>query len=403
LSEAQRKNVEKMSDVRLVSVLTRAGFTADKLEGMDRPARMAAVAEITLSGVKVETAAAEMHAVGSGYDVELERMKFEWMRQKWEAERLERAAERTRLEEKEEAEKREREAERKWREEKEVRDREHEKRMMELRLAELDERKRRDAKEEAERKSATAIAKRMGDAMRNSTFRMGNNPIDLIALFEHLEEQFRIYEVPDDMKVQLMRPFLNEKANVLLSRLDTKKASDYTAVKEYLTHQFELCPRYYLSQFNSTPRRNDETCISYVSRPKVLLQYYVTSRHVSTYDLLFSLIVSDRVKGILPVDALRYVLSVEANKPNGWLEADELAVVIDNYQANFSKGKPVAAAVGFSRPPFGSNSFRGQDSNKNSAPPSHESLRSSAPMTEPIGNLTVHLIGAVGFALLNSI
>jgi hypothetical protein len=113
LSEAQRKNVEKMSDVRLVSVLTRAGFTADKLEGMDRPARMAAVAEITLSGVKVETAAAEVHAVGSGYDVELERMKFEWMRQKWEAERLERAAERTRLEEKEEAEKREREAERK--------------------------------------------------------------------------------------------------------------------------------------------------------------------------------------------------------------------------------------------------------------------------------------------------
>jgi hypothetical protein len=115
LSEAQRKNVEKMSDVRLVSVLTRAGFTADKLESMDRPARMAAVAEITLSGVKlpVETAAAEMHAVGSGYDVELERMKFEWMKQKWEAERLERAAERTRLEEKEEAEKREREAERK--------------------------------------------------------------------------------------------------------------------------------------------------------------------------------------------------------------------------------------------------------------------------------------------------
>jgi hypothetical protein len=47
------------------------------------------------------------------------------------------------------------------------------------------------------------MTKRFGDAMRNSKFRMGNDPIDLIALFEHVEEQFRIYEVLDDMKVQL--------------------------------------------------------------------------------------------------------------------------------------------------------------------------------------------------------
>jgi hypothetical protein len=39
---------------------------------------------------------------------------------------------------------------------------------------------------------------------------MGKDPIDLITLFEHIEELFCIYEVPDDIKVQLMRPFLNE-------------------------------------------------------------------------------------------------------------------------------------------------------------------------------------------------
>ena len=52
LSEAQRKNSEKMFDVRLVNVLSRAGFTAEKLEDVDRPAKMATVAEIITAGGK---------------------------------------------------------------------------------------------------------------------------------------------------------------------------------------------------------------------------------------------------------------------------------------------------------------------------------------------------------------
>ena len=121
LSEAQRKNIEKMSEVRLVNVLSRAGYSAEDLEGMDRPAKMAAVAEITLAGAQFQPSAeaAGMPAFGYGYNPELERMKFEWMKQKWEferaereAEKLEREAERKRLEEKEAAEKLEREAER---------------------------------------------------------------------------------------------------------------------------------------------------------------------------------------------------------------------------------------------------------------------------------------------------
>ena len=55
LSEAQRKNSEKMFDVRLVNVLSRAacaGFTAEKLEDVDRPAKMATVDEIITAGGK---------------------------------------------------------------------------------------------------------------------------------------------------------------------------------------------------------------------------------------------------------------------------------------------------------------------------------------------------------------
>ena len=50
LTDAQRKNVGKMLDTRVVNVLARAGFSAEKLEGMDRPARLVAVAEIASAG-----------------------------------------------------------------------------------------------------------------------------------------------------------------------------------------------------------------------------------------------------------------------------------------------------------------------------------------------------------------
>jgi hypothetical protein len=179
------------------------------------------------------------------------------------------------------------------------------------------------------------------------------------------------------MKVQLMRPFLNDKASALLTRFDTSKSNDYTLVKEYLTHQFELSPRLYLSRFNNSTRRSDETCISFCSRLKVLLQYYLTSRNVSKFEELFSLIVSDRVKGVLPEDVLRYVLSVEASKPNGWLDFNELATVVDNYQANFIKGKPIAAAIGFSKPSFVQNSFRTKDVTNVDTNPTRDCAKSS--------------------------
>jgi hypothetical protein len=63
-----------------------------------------------------------------------------------------------------------------------------------------------------------------------------------------------------------MRPFFNEKASVLLTRLDTRNANNHNTVKEYLTHQFELSPPFYLEQFNHTARLSEETCISFCSR-----------------------------------------------------------------------------------------------------------------------------------------
>ena len=88
LTEAQRKNIEKMSDTRVINVLTRAVFMAEKLESMDRQARLAASAEITLASEKFKPAAEAGGGTPTfGYDPEFERMKYEWAKQKWAAQR----------------------------------------------------------------------------------------------------------------------------------------------------------------------------------------------------------------------------------------------------------------------------------------------------------------------------
>jgi hypothetical protein len=135
-------------------------------------AKLAAVADITLAGEKFKApsraaVAGEMFPSGFGYDTELQRMKSEWMKQKWEIEQTERESERQRLAEKEEADRREREAERqrvtekeeadgreraaerKRLEEKVNKDREYERQMMELRREDLEGRRRWESKEEA--------------------------------------------------------------------------------------------------------------------------------------------------------------------------------------------------------------------------------------------------------------
>jgi len=108
-----------------------------------------------------------------------------------------------------------------------------------------------------------------------------------------------------------VRPYLNDKAKSLLMRLDATRASDYSAVKEFLLHEFALTPTFYLERFITISRQNDETFVLYCSRLKGLIDYYCKSRAVTDFTSLISLLVSDRIKTTLSDDCLKYILSNE--------------------------------------------------------------------------------------------
>jgi len=76
-----------------------------------------------------------------------------------------------------------------------------------------------------------AQVKVWGDAIRNAAIRIGQDPMDLPAFFVHVERLYRDLEVPSNLKVQIVRPYFNEKAKALVTRLGTESASDYKFVK----------------------------------------------------------------------------------------------------------------------------------------------------------------------------
>ena len=77
LSKAQADAVKKMGQTRLICKLREAGISEEAIDSMDRPAMLAAWAECITAGKD------RPQAAGLGYDVELERMKMEFEKQRF--------------------------------------------------------------------------------------------------------------------------------------------------------------------------------------------------------------------------------------------------------------------------------------------------------------------------------
>jgi len=141
----------------------------------------------------------------------------------------------------------------------------------------MEEKQRSD--KEKEHAKVTQL-KTYGDALRNSVTKMTNEPIDLLLFFDQIERQFLDLKVPDDLKVMLIKPFLNDRARYLISQVASTRAADYVHVKTYLLQQLRLVPQAMLDMLNTIARHENETYKAFVSRLIVLLDQYLISRKV---------------------------------------------------------------------------------------------------------------------------
>jgi hypothetical protein len=80
----------------------------------------------------------------------------------------------------------------------------------ELRRRELGLQEERNRREREQRDTMTERIKRYGDAMKHAMTKMPNDPIELVHFFENVETLFQTFEVPDDLKSTLLRPYVTD-------------------------------------------------------------------------------------------------------------------------------------------------------------------------------------------------
>ena len=298
LSQAQVEAIKKLSSIRLMGKLSSVGYSEEEIENMSRDSMLNIWAECVAAGKDqpVEAGAAVTPQF-TGYDVELERERMEFEKEKFE------------------------------------RKLEFEKQKFEI--------------ERKEKNSVIMLLKRYGEAMKASITPMGPEMLDVVLFFRHIEAMFNRYKVPENLQAALLQPYLNSKSRSVVARIDPLFCNDYKAVRDAILKEHKLSPSAYLEMFNSLSRSPGETTVMYCSKLKSLLSMYVESRQVDTFDALVSLIICDRVKSTLSENCLRHVLSVEAASARGWMQTHQLAECVDLYRANhFDNDKPRASAIG---------------------------------------------------------
>ena len=216
-----------------------------------------------------------------------------------------------------------------------------------MKRKELIRQRERDAAEDRRKDSAVPKGKLFGDALRASSIRMGNDPIEAVAFFKNCEQLFDAYGVPHSLKAILSRPFHDERARSYLAKLDTAVSGDYDTLKQALLRDFKLSPNVYLERFNKCVKTSDDTYIAFASKLTSLLDYYLKSRKVTIFHVMCELLVCDRIKSTLSDDCLKYVLSVESATEVGWLGKTQVTDAIDRYATSHGKFiKPKTYAVG---------------------------------------------------------
>jgi len=281
--------IRKISSARLITKLLQSGVEEETVDAMDREALVAAWAECVASGKDTETPAETQEPHDSLYEMEcfmLEQKKLAFEQQKFEAEHA------LRLKELESQERL---------------------KQAELKLLEL-----KHASEQKERDSVVMRAKRYGEALKASLAPMGPDAINVVLFFKHVESVFARYEVPSDLQVALLQRYLNAKSRSVVARMDPSRCNKYVDVCDVILKEHKLSPCTYLDFFNTLTRAQDETYCMYAARLQSLLNMYVESRTVDSFELLKDLLVSDRIKSTLSEPCLRYVLSVEAATKTGY-------------------------------------------------------------------------------------
>ena len=106
---------------------------------------------------------------------------------------------------------------------------------------------------------------------------MPSEGIDVVSWFVSIDKLFEQLTVPADLQAILIRPYLSDRAKLLMSKCDPTH-SEYESIKAFLLKELHLSPAVYLEKFNSLTQYKSETYSQFSTRLMSLFDYYVESR-----------------------------------------------------------------------------------------------------------------------------
>src|SRR5207244_3732748 len=115
----------------------------------------------------------------------------------------------------------------------------------------------------AERQVIGNRLKRATEATRGSLYNM---PSEASEVAEYMERIFVLCEVEQDLRINLLTPYLTDKARKAVMSMPTEEFSKYESWKEVILREYRLTATAYRLQFLQTTRIVGESCSQFLSR-----------------------------------------------------------------------------------------------------------------------------------------
>ncbi|GFV92429.1 DUF1758 domain-containing protein [Trichonephila clavipes] len=132
--------------------------------------------------------------------------------------------------------------------------------------------------------------------------------------FQSLEKAFKIKEVPEQFKCEILLNILGERVNNLLVHVSEEELNNYSKLKDLVLKEFSPTPQECYNRFQKAQKLSSESYVQFASRLCATFEYYCQLRNVNDFKSLCELIVSDKIMNTLDRELLSYMSIKQGEK-----------------------------------------------------------------------------------------
>ncbi|GFT02988.1 integrase catalytic domain-containing protein [Trichonephila clavipes] len=146
--------------------------------------------------------------------------------------------------------------------------------------------------------------------------------------FQSLEKAFKIKEVPEQFKCEILLNILGERVNNLLVHVSEEELNNYSKLKDLVLKEFSPTPQECYNRFQKAQKLSSESYVQFASRLCATFEYYCQLRNVNDFKSLCELIVSDKIMNTLDKELMSYMSIKQGEK---YFKPQELGRECDIY------------------------------------------------------------------------